>query len=86
MALRITIESVPLQNPQKKRTIRVLEISHASELDDVPLEGTSDYFVVSLGESAGKKKEGIIRGHQRMTWGPWKLVSKAIHALKLDLE
>lgn len=79
--LRVTIEVIPAGNPQKKRTVRVLDISNLTDLAD-----SSDYSVVAIGESAASKKEGIVRGHRRLKWGPWKLVAKAIHTLQLDLE
>ena len=79
--LRVTVELIPGGNPQKKRTLRVLEISNMTELAD-----SSDYRVVSLGDAPSKRKEGTVRGHARLKWGPWKLIARAIHALKLDLE
>ena len=79
--LRITIELVPSGNAAKKKTIRVMEISNLSDLSDV-----SDYAVVAVGEGAGTRRQGKVRGHQRLKWGPWRLVSNAIRALKLDLE
>jgi hypothetical protein len=79
--LRVTVELVPAGNQAKKRVIGVMEIASASDLAD-----RSDYHVVSLGSSASSRKTGTVRGHERLKWGPWKLVAKAIKALGLDLE
>jgi hypothetical protein len=79
--LRITIELIPSGNVQKKRTIRTMEISNMSDLADL-----SDYKVASTGERSTDKREGVIHGHERRKWGPWRLVYKAIRALNLDLE
>lgn len=79
--LRVTVEQISASNPQKKRVLRVMEISAASDLSD-----SGDYHVVALGESPSHKREGIVRGHARLKWGPWKLVERAIRGLKLDLE
>lgn len=81
--LRVTVELVPESNPQKKRTLRVLEISNVT---DLALADSSDYHAVSLGDAPSKRREGVIRGHARFKWGPWKLIARAIHVLKLDLE
>jgi hypothetical protein len=79
--LRVTVEQISASNPQKKRVLRVMEISAAEDLSD-----SGDYRVVALGESPSHKHEGVVRGHARLKWGPWKLVAQAIRGLKLDLE
>ena len=79
--LRVTVELVPAGNPTKKRVLGVMEIANASDLAD-----RSDYHVVALGASASSRKIGTVRGHERLKWGPWKLIVKAIRALGLDLE
>ena len=79
--LRVTVEQVSASHPQNKHVLGVMEIAGGDGL-----VGLGDYRVVVLGQSPGSKHEGIVRGHTRLKWGPWKLVARAIHALKLDLE
>ena len=79
--LRVTLELVSASNPAKKKVLGVMEIDAASDLVD-----RSDYNVVALGSSAGSRKTGVVRGPERIKWGPWKLVSRAIKGLGLDLE
>ena len=79
--LRVTIELIPSGNPLKKRTIATMEISNMTDLADL-----SDYHVAVAGERSSDKRTGIVRGHERRQWGPWRLVYKAIRALNLDLD
>jgi hypothetical protein len=79
--LRVTIELIPSGDLTKRRTIRVLEIANMTDLSDL-----SDYKVTATGERSSDRREGVVRGHERRRWGPWKLVDKAIRALNLDLE
>jgi hypothetical protein len=79
--LRVTIELIPSGDPTRKRIIRVMEIANMTDLSDL-----SDYKVTATGERSSDRREGVVRGHERRRWGPWKLVDKAIRALNLDLE
>jgi len=79
--LKVTIELIPAGDPAKKRIIRVMEIANTTNLSDL-----SDYKVTATGERSSDRREGVVRGHERLRWGPWRLVDKAIRALNLDLE
>jgi len=79
--LRVTVELIPAGNSGKKRTIRTMEISNVTDLADI-----SDYRVVVTGERSSDRREAVVRGHERRSWGAWRLVYRAIRALNLDLE
>lgn len=80
--LRVTVEEISPGNPQKKRVVRVMEISGGTELSE-----QNDFHAVALGEGPSVRRSGTVRGGgPRLRWGPWKLVARAIRALKLDLE
>jgi hypothetical protein len=79
--LRVTIEYIPSGDEKRKRTIRTMTISNASNLADV-----SDYLVKVTGENSAHTSSGVVRGHERKRLGVWALLSRAIRSLDLDLE
>jgi len=79
--LRVTVEYVPNGDESRKRVIRIMTISNMSGLADM-----SDYEVHAYSEKPSQRKEGRVRGHERRKFGAWALVSRAIKALKLDLD
>jgi hypothetical protein len=77
--LRVTIEYIPNGDEKRKRAIRTMTISNATNLSDI-----SDYRVDVTGEMGVHAKSGVVRGHDRTRLGAWALLSHAIRALDLE--